>query len=83
MEHYLDEDFDPTYPKMVAKVRSEEYYIRMMIAWYFATALAKQYDAVLPLLATLDEWTLHKTVQKACESYRITGEQKIFLKGLR
>ena len=50
MEHFLDEDFDPIYPEMVATVRSEEYYIRMMIAWYFATALAKQYDAVLPYL---------------------------------
>ena len=50
MEHFLDEDFDPAYPEMVAEVRSEEYYIRMMIAWYFATALAKQYEAVLPYL---------------------------------
>ena len=82
MEHFLDEDFDPIYPEMVAEVRSEEYYIRMMIAWYFATALAKQYEAVLPYLEQkkLDVWTHNKTIQKAVESYRITEEQKIYLK---
>ena len=66
MEHFLDEDFDPIYPEMVAEVRSEEYYIRMMIAWYFATALAKQYEAVLPYLEQkkLDVWTHNKTIQR-------------------
>ena len=85
MEHFLDEDFDPIYPEMVATVRSEEYYIRMMIAWYFATALAKRYDAVLPYLKQekLDVWTHNKTIQKAVESYRITEEQKIYLKSLK
>lgn len=85
MEHFLDEDFDPVYPEMVAEVRSEEYYIRMMIAWYFATALAKQYEAVLPYLEQkkLDVWTHNKTIQKAVESYRITEEQKIYLKSLK
>ena len=85
MEHFLDEDFDPIYPEMVAEVRSEEYYIRMMIAWYFATALAKQYEAVLPYLEQkkLDAWTHNKTIQKAVESYRITEEQKIYLKSLK
>ena len=85
MEHFLDEDFDPIYPEMVATVRSEEYYIRMMIAWYFATALAKQYEAVLPYLEQkkLDVWTHNKTIQKAVESYRITEEQKIYLKSLK
>ena len=83
MVWYLEDNFKIEYAERVAELRSEDYYVNMMRAWYFATALAKQYDAVLPLLATLDEWTLHKTVQKACESYRITGEQKIFLKGLR
>ena len=85
MEHFLDEDFDPIYPEMVAEVRSEEYYIRMMIAWYFATALAKQYEAVLPYLEQkkLDVWTHNKTIQKAVESYRITEEQKIYLKSLK
>ena len=85
MEHFLDEDFDPAYPEMVAEVRSEEYYIRMMIAWYFATALAKQYEAVLPYLEQkkLDVWTHNKTIQKAVESYRITEKQKEYLKSLK
>ncbi|MCR5672683.1 MAG: DNA alkylation repair protein [Lachnospiraceae bacterium] len=85
MEHFLDDDFDIAYPEMVAKVRSDEYYINMMIAWYFATALAKQYDAVLPFIEDhkLDKWTHNKAIQKSRESYRITGEQKEYLKGLK
>ena len=85
MQHYLDEDFDPAYPEMVAEVQSEEYYIRMMIAWYFATALAKQYEAVLPYIEEkrLEPWTHNKTIQKAIESYRITPEQKEYLRSLK
>ena len=85
MEHYLDKDFDPAYPKMVARVRSEEYYVNMMIAWYFATALAKQYDAILPFIEKrkLDTWTHNKAIQKSVESYRITAEQKEYLKSLK
>ena len=85
MQHFLDTDFDPTYPAWVAAVKSEEYYINMMRAWYFATALAKQYDAVLPYLGEqrLDDWTQNKTIQKAVESYRITEEQKAYLKTLK
>ena len=85
MEHFLDADFKPAYPKMVAKVRSKEYYVNMMIAWYFATALAKQYDEVLPYLEKkkLDVWTHNKTIQKAVESYRITPEQKESLRSLK
>ena len=85
MEHYLEEDFDPAYPEMVAGIRSEEYYARMMIAWYFATALAKQYEAVLPYIENkrLDPWTHNKTIQKSIESYRITPEQKEYLKTLK
>ena len=85
MDHFLDGDFDPAYPEMVAAVRSEEYYIRMMAAWYFATALAKQYDAVIPYIeeGRLDEWTRRKTIQKAVESYRIPPERKAYLKTLR
>lgn len=85
MAFYLDEEFSPEYPAMVAAVRSEEYYVRMMIAWYFATALAKQYDAVLPYLTghRLDVWTHNKTIQKAVESYRITKEQKEELRALK
>ncbi|MBR6158119.1 MAG: DNA alkylation repair protein [Lachnospiraceae bacterium] len=85
MEYFLDEDFDPEFPKMVAKVRSEEYYINMMIAWYFATALAKQYDAILPYIEEkkLNAWTHNKAIQKSVESYRITPEQKVYLKSLK
>ena len=85
MQHFLDADFDPAYPEWVTAVRSEEYYINMMRAWYFATALAKQYEATLPYLETqrLDTWTHNKTIQKAVESYRITDEQKAYLKTLK
>ena len=85
MEHFLDDDYDPKYPEMVAGVRSEEYYVNMMIAWYFATALAKQYESVLPFIEEkrLDDWTHNKAIQKSVESRRITEEQKIYLKSLK
>jgi len=85
MQHYLDDNYKPEYPKWVADIRSEEYYVNMMIAWYFATALAKQYDSVLPFIENqmLDVWTHNKTIQKAVESYRITPEQKAYLKSLK
>lgn len=85
MEHFLDEDFDLQYPETVSKLRSEEYYINMMIAWYFATALAKQYETVLPFLENdrLTPWTHNKAIQKAVESLRITPEQKAYLKKLK
>ena len=85
MEHFLDEDFDPSYPEMVAKIQSEEYYVNMMKAWYFATALAKQYDTAIRFIEEqkLDVWTHNKAIQKARESYRITPEQKVYLKTLK
>ncbi len=85
MQHFLDEDFDMRYPETVAAIRSDEYYINMVIAWYFATALAKQYSAVLPYIEEnrLDTWTHNKAIQKAVESRRITPEQKDHLKGLK
>ncbi len=85
MEHFLDEDFKPEYPEMVAKLRSREYYVNMMIAWYFATALAKQYEKVLPFIESkkLDDWTHNKAIQKSVESYRITEEHKKYLKSLK
>jgi len=85
MEHFLDEDFKTEYPEMVAAVRSEEYYINMMTAWYFATALAKQYESILPFIEgnKLDTWTHNKSIQKAIESNRISAEQKNYLKGLK
>ena len=85
MQYFLDEDFDPEYPELVAQIRSEEYYVNMMKAWYFATALAKQYETVLPFIEErrLDDWTHRKAIQKAVESYRITEEQKKYLKTLK
>ena len=85
MSFYLDECFRPEYLDWAAEVKSEEYYVRMMVAWYFATALAKQYDAALPYLTgrRLEQWTHNKTIQKAVESYRITPEQKDALRALR
>ena len=85
MSFYLDECFRPEYLDWAAEVKSEEYYVRMMVAWYFATALAKQYDAALPYLTSrrLEQWTHNKTIQKAVESYRITPEQKDALRALR
>lgn len=85
MEHFLNEDFKTSYLTKVAKIRSSEYYLNMMIAWYFATALAKQYDSTLPFIEQqkLDKWTHNKTIQKAVESYRITPEQKAYLKTLK
>ena len=85
MRFFLDERFKTEYADMVAAVRSDEYYVNMMSAWYFATALAKQYDRTLPFIEEqkLDKWTHNKSIQKAVESYRITPEQKEYLKTLR
>ena len=85
MRWFLDDRFEPRFPDAVAAVRSEEYYIRMMQAWYFATALAKQYDTILPYLTEwrLEPWTHNKTIQKAVESFRITDTQKVYLRTLR
>lgn len=85
MRYYLDGAFQPAYLELAASLRSEEYYVNMMIAWFFATALAKQYDAALPYLAErrLEAWTHNKTIQKAVESNRISSEQKGYLKTLR
>jgi 3-methyladenine DNA glycosylase AlkD len=85
MEHYLDDGFDPAYLDMVAVVKSEEYYVRMMVAWYFATALAKQYDAALPYIEEhrLEPWTHNKAIQKACESFRVTEGHKEELRAMR
>ncbi|MBQ6756595.1 MAG: DNA alkylation repair protein [Oscillospiraceae bacterium] len=85
MNHYLDCDFKPEYLSEVAAVKSEEYYVNMMRAWYFATALAKQWDAALPYIEErrLDRWTHNKAIQKACESYRVPDEHKAILRGYR
>ena len=85
MCYYLDEAFSTEILSLAASVKSEEYYVKMMLAWFFATALAKQYEATLPFIENdiLDNWTHNKTVQKAVESYRITDEQKDYLKKLK
>ena len=85
MSFYLDEDFRPEYLEISAQVQSEEYYVNMMIAWFFATALAKQWDAAFPYIQEdrLSVWVHNKTIQKARESYRITDEQKQILKELK
>ena len=85
MQHFLDSDFKPEYPAAVSRLRSDEYYINMMIAWYFATALAKQYETALPYIENraLDPWTHNKAIQKAVESRRITPGQKEYLKSLK
>lgn len=85
MLHYLDEDFSPAYPELVASIRREEYYIKMMIAWYFTTALAKQYDTVVKYLEErrLSAWVHNKTIQKVTESYRFGADIKGYLKMLR
>ena len=85
MRHYLDVGFKPEYPEKVAAICSEEYYVNMMRAWYFATALSKHYEKILPFLEEqrMDIWTHNKTIQKSIESYRITKEQKDYLRTLR
>lgn len=85
MSHFLDEDFREEYLSLVSDIRSEEYYVNMMIAWYFATALAKQYEAALPYLENrrLDPWVHNKAIQKAVESFRVSDGHKTYLKTLK
>lgn len=85
MTHFLDADFTPMLLELPLAVKSEDYYVRMMAAWYYATALAKQWDAAVPYIERrrLPEWIHRKTIQKAVESFRITPEQKEYLKEFR
>lgn len=85
MQHFLDARFDPAYPERIAAIRSDEYYINMEIAWYFATALAKQPETILPYLEArrLPEWVHKKTIRKSIESRRIPEETKTYLRTLR
>jgi 3-methyladenine DNA glycosylase AlkD len=84
MKHFLDEDFQQEYLNLVTAIRSDEYYVNMEIAWYMATALAKQWEAAIWYLENhkMDRWVHNRTIQKARESYRITEEQKAYLKTL-
>ncbi|MBQ3404672.1 MAG: DNA alkylation repair protein [Oscillospiraceae bacterium] len=85
MSHFLDGNFKPEYLELAAGIRSDEYYVNMMQAWFFATALAKQYDAAIPYIRDmrLEPWVHNKTIQKAIESRRISGETKEYLRTLK
>lgn len=85
MQHFLDVDFNPEYLEWVSNIKSEEYYVNMMISWFFATALAKQYVSAIPYIENkkLDTWCHNKTIQKSIESFRITAEQKDYLKSFK
>lgn len=85
MKLFLDQKFDPAYPKRVSRIRNDDYYVRMMAAWYFAEALAKQYDSVIDYIRQyqLHEWVHNKAIQKACESFRISDERKQELREYR
>lgn len=85
MREFLDDDFKTDYLELVSKKCGDDYYLKMMIAWYFATALAKKYEETIPFIENrvLETWTHNKTIQKAIESYRITGEQKQYLRTLK
>lgn len=85
MSFYLDDSFKEEYMELVSKVKSEEYYIKMMVAWYFATALAKQYDIAIKYIENkkLSPWVHNKTIQKSIESYRVSEEHKNYLKSLK
>jgi 3-methyladenine DNA glycosylase AlkD len=85
MRHFLEDDFKQEYLDMVTRIKSNEYYINMEIAWYMATALAKQWETAIPYLEAkiMDQWVHNRTIQKARESYRITEEQKEYLKTLK
>ena len=85
MNEYLDEDFKPEYLELVSAKRGDDYYLKMMVAWYFATALAKQYDASLPVIeeGRLEEWTHNKAIQKALESFRVSDQHKEYLRTLK
>lgn len=85
MSFYLDDSFNKEHLKLVGNIKSEEYYLNMMVAWYFATALAKQYDSTIKYLEDkkLSPWVHNKTIQKAVESYRINDEQKAYLRSLK
>ena len=85
MQYYLDNNFKQDYLKMVSNIKSKEYYVNMMKAWFFATALAKQYNSTIPYIINhkLDTWTHNKTIQKAMESYRISQEEKDYLNSLK
>ena len=84
MKHFLSSDFDPVYPKMIKAISSDDYYVKMAVSWYYATALSTNWNEVIPYLSEycLNKWVHNKTIRKAIESRRITEEQKAYLKTL-
>ena len=85
MNEFLDEDFDVEYLELVASKKGDDYYLKMMVAWYFATALAKQYDSAVTFIEKrkLEQWTHNKAIQKALESFRVSEDHKEYLRTLR
>lgn len=85
LKHYLDSNFNVEYLKIISNIKTNEYYLKMMIAWFFATSLAKQWDQTISFITEkrLDKWITNKIIQKACESFRITEEQKSYLKNFK
>ena len=85
MNEFLGDDFKPEYLSWVASKKGDDYYLKMMVSWYFATALAKQYDESVKVIERkeLDPWTHNKAIQKACESFRVSDEHKAYLKTLK
>lgn len=85
LKYFLDDNYFTGVLDMVAEVKSEEYYVNMMTAWFFATALAKRYDDAIKFFThkTLSTFCHNKSIQKACESFRISDEHKAFLKALK
>lgn len=85
MDNFLDKNYYCEQPVMISDIHFDDYYVKMMVAWYFATALAKRYDDIIPFIESraLDRWTHNKAIQKAVESYRISPEQKEYLKTLK
>jgi len=85
MNEFLGDDFSPEYPELVASVENDDYYVKMMVAWYFATALAKRYDECVPYITEhrLDTWTHKRAIQKAIESFCVSDAHKEYLKTLR
>ena len=85
MKYFLDDDYKPEYLELPASIRSDESYVNMMTAWLFAEALVKQWDTAITFIQNkkLDDWTHNKAIQKSVESYRITPEQKEYLKSLK
>ena len=85
MNEFLGDDFKDEYPELVASKKGDDYYLKMMVAWYFATALAKQYDASVQFIerGVLEPWIHNKTIQKACESFRVSDEHKAYLRTLK